>query len=123
MWEVKFSTLPQKRNFKFTGTGSKVTSRDTRKLDTPFPVPKTRKPANTCKHTIQLDESVRFLGLKCPTLPMPMVCDAHSPNPANINSRVCIMSRLACSITPQAGSPPAPFNATLSMLGSRILAT
>ena len=122
MWEVKFyySTLCSPKEelqvyryrFKSHKPGHKQSS---------IHLSRSRKPENTCKHTIQLDESVRFLGLKCPTLPM--VCDAHSPNPANINSRVCIMSRLACSITPQAGSPPAPFNATLSMLGSRILAT
>ena len=121
MWEVKFYAASPKEELQVYRSGSKSQAGAQTKLDTPFPVPKTRKPANTCKHTIQLDEAVRFLGLKCPTLPM--VCDAHSPNPANINSRVCIMSRLTCSITPQAGSPPAPFNATLSMLGSRILAT
>ena len=120
MWEVKFYAASPKEELQVYRCRFKVTSRGTNKTRYTFPG-KTRKPANTCKHTIQLDESVRFLGLKCPTLPM--VCDAHSPNPANINSRVCIMSRLACSITPQAGSPPVPLNATLSMLGSRILAT
>ena len=52
MWEVKFyAASPKEELLKFTGPGSKSQAGAQTKLDTPFPVPKTRKHMQTHNST------------------------------------------------------------------------